>query len=715
VIVQALELWAGIECTKNRIDDRFVDQCAKSGHNNRPQDLELFKDLGVNLIRYPFLWETTQREIGAAYDWTWADKRMARLRSNHLTPIVTLLHHGSGPVGTSLISREFPDQFAEYARAFAKRFPWLENYSIINEPLTTARFSCLYGHWYPHLRDDSAFVRATLNQIKAVVLGMAEIRKVNPNARLIQTEDLGRAQSTEPLKDQCEFENERRFLSFDLLLGRVTSQHPLYGYLLGSGATAEQLKWFETNFRPPDILGINHYLLSNRFLDHRLDLYPRALHGGNGRQHYADVGAVDAPNVRVPSIASVLMDVWQRYHIPIAVTEVHIRGHRESQMRWLHEVWQAARELRRQDVDIRAVTAWSLLGSFDWHTLCQKCEGFYESGIFDLRSSNGLPRPTIMCEMVKGLSSRGSYDHPLLEQEGWWQKKSRGNTRPLLITGGSGTLANAVARICDMRGISYVLVNRQKMDIAHENVVRTVVKELKPWAIVNAAGYVNVDLAQTEKEKCFRENVLGAATLALVTADLKIPYVTFSTDLVFDGDQLTPYSETDSARPINIYGLSKHVSEKVVREINPSALIIRTSSFFGPWDSFNFVTKSLRRIGENQKVYAPNDVIVSPTYVPDLVNAALNLLIDREVGLIHLVNAGGISWAEFAKSAARLANVNVNLIVESSISELNLAAPRPRNTTLRSERVNILPDIDDALRRYFIECDPFKSFDVKTA
>jgi dTDP-4-dehydrorhamnose reductase len=80
-----------------------------------------------------------------------------------------------------------------------------------------------------------------------------------------------------------------------------------------------------------------------------------------------------------------LWETWQRYGIPIAVTEAHLGCTREEQMRWLDEVWQAAKTLRGNGVDVRAVTAWSLLGAYDWHCLLTRCEGHYEPGVFDLR------------------------------------------------------------------------------------------------------------------------------------------------------------------------------------------------------------------------------------------------------------------------------------------------------------------------------------------
>ena len=117
---------------------------------------------------------------------------------------------------TSLLDDTFAGGLAEFARACARRYPWIEMVTPVNEPLTTARFSGLYGHWYPHASDSRAFARMLLNECLATRAAMRAIRAEIPGARLVQTEDLGYTHATEPLGYQAEFENERRWLSFDM-------------------------------------------------------------------------------------------------------------------------------------------------------------------------------------------------------------------------------------------------------------------------------------------------------------------------------------------------------------------------------------------------------------------------------------------------------------------------------------------------------------------
>src|SRR5919199_5877649 len=120
-------------------------------------------------------------------------------------------------------------------------------YSPVNEPLTTARFSGLYGLWYPHGRDNAIFLRLLQIQCRAVVESMRAIRDARPNVLLLQTEDVGTAYSTPRLAYQADFENERRWLSFDLLFGRVDESHPLWWYLERYASDLEALAWHAEN------------------------------------------------------------------------------------------------------------------------------------------------------------------------------------------------------------------------------------------------------------------------------------------------------------------------------------------------------------------------------------------------------------------------------------------------------------------------------------
>jgi dTDP-4-dehydrorhamnose reductase len=711
------ELWAGVECTRNRVGDRYLDQLDRGGHAERIDDLDRFAALGIQTIRYPFLWERIAPEGPERADWTWADARMERLGALGMAPVAGLVHHGSGPPGAPLGSGRFAAELAAYAGAFAQRYPHVRDYTPVNEPLTTARFTGLYGLWHPHGRDEPTFVRLLLEQLRGVVLAMRAIREVRPDARLVQTEDLGKTHATRSLAYQARFENERRWLTWDLLCGWVDADHPLWPDLLRWGAAERELAFFRENPTPPDVVGINHYLTSERFLDTRVRRYPPRQRGGNAYQRYADVEAVYVRRGGLAGPRVLLAEAWRRYGLPLAVTEVHLDSTREEQLRWLAEVWDAVDGLGARGVDVRAVTVWALLGSFDWDSLLTREAGYYEPGPFDLRAPR--PRPTALASMARRLATGEGEPHPVLDSPGWWHRPQRlhyppsGRALPrradgpeprvLAITGATGTLGRAFARVCAVRGIAHRLLSRAEMDIADAEPVRAMLEGVRPWTVVNAAGYVRVDEAEAEPERCMRENADGPAVLAIECAARGLPLLTFSSDLVFDGRKPAPYVESDSVCPINVYGRSKADAEARVLEAHPSALVVRTSAFFGPWDEYNFVTVALRELAAGHAFTAADDATVSPTYVPDLVNACLDLLIDGERGIWHLATPGAVTWAELARRAAALAGVDAGRLECRPTREMGLVAPRPLYNVLGSERGWPLPPLDDALGRYVRE------------
>jgi dTDP-4-dehydrorhamnose reductase len=170
--ISAMQLWGGHECTVNRVNDRWFDQTERSGHEHRIDDLALFADLGIAKLRYPALWERIAPDHPDRQDFRWTDERLPEIRRLGMMPILTLCHHGSGPHYTSLLDDAgFATGLARHAAAVARRYPWVEDYTPVNEPLTTARFSALYGFWYPHTRDETAFWRALLNEIDATRRG----------------------------------------------------------------------------------------------------------------------------------------------------------------------------------------------------------------------------------------------------------------------------------------------------------------------------------------------------------------------------------------------------------------------------------------------------------------------------------------------------------------------------------------------------------------
>jgi dTDP-4-dehydrorhamnose reductase len=714
-----LELWGGHECTVNRVRDHFLDQTILSGHEGRIEDLTLFASLGVEALRYPVIWERVAPSAPDERDWTWTDQRLAEIRRLGMRPIAGLLHHGSGPAYTSLISDNFVTLFVDYAEAAAERYPWVEDWTPVNEPLTTARFSTLYGHWYPHARDERLFWIALLNQVDAVRLAMARIRKVNGAARLIQTEDLGQTYATPPLAEQAAFENHRRWLTWDLLTGKVTHDHPFWPRLHRFGLE-NRLKAIADAPCPPDIVGVNHYLTSERFLDHRVELYPPERHGGNAFVAYADVEAVRVMNPPPVGLTGLLEQAWERYGLPLAVTESHNGCTREEQMRWTLEAWLGAGRLIARGVDVRAVTSWALLGSYDWNSLLTEAGEHYEPGAFDLRG--GGPKPNAMTGLLADLAA-GREPHQVARGQGWWRRDVRllfqptsllanppppprhfdpepAPAAPILIAGATGTLGQALARACRLRGLSYVLTDRQQMPLDDPAAIARAMALHRPWAVINAAGWVRVDDAELDPEGCRRSNTVGAVNLARAALEAGAHYTSFSSDLVFGGQLHRPYVESDHTRPLNVYGLSKEAAEANVLALGGQTLMVRTAAFFSAEDPYNFAAEVTRQLTAGRTLRAAADLTVTPTYVPDLCHAVLDLVIDGETGLWHLSNGEALTWADFGQVLAETLGLDRRLIRPVPAAEFAWRARRPQKAPLATERGRRLPDLARAVEHY---------------
>lgn len=703
-----LELWGGVECSIVRIGDGYRDQLAETGHSDRLSDLDSIAELGIRTVRYPILWESVAPDDPATLDFGWHDERLERLHALGIRVIAGLLHHGSGPRYTELLDPDFPRKLGDYAARVAERYPWIEQWTPINEPLTTARFSCLYGHWYPHTKDFRCFLKALANQCVGTLEAMRAIRRVNSAARLVSTEDLGKTFSTRAMAHQARHENERRWLSLDLLAGRVDSRHPFRREMEKAGVPVATLDDLLSGQATPDLMGINHYLTSERFLDERAELYPGEPVGTNGRDHYVDVEAIRIPRLAAKTgLIARLREAWDRYRIPLAITEVHHGCSREEQVRWLCEAWDSAEALRASRVDVRAVTLWSLFGNVDWRSLLTRTENIYDVGAFDVRG--GTPRPTMIARAAKAIAMGERFDHPAPDGRPWWRRperyySARGSSspdpsprRPLLITGATGTLGQAFARLCHHRGLAFVVTDRSRMDITDADSIAAAIDSIKPWAVINAAGFVRVAEAEDQPDDCFSANAHGPELLAAACRRHGLPLVTFSSDLVFDGTLGRPYVEQDPTAPACVYGRSKAEAEQRVLAAHEDTLVVRTSAFFGPWDRYNFLASTFGRLARGEAVAASKSAIVSPTYVPDLVHATLDLLLDGESGLWHLANQGSISWHELALQVADRGGLDSCLVEDTG-------GPRA-DTSLTSQRGALLRPLGHALGEFMLHSE----------
>ncbi|MFC5848935.1 sugar nucleotide-binding protein [Deinococcus petrolearius] len=704
----ALEVWIGVECTLNRVGETFLNQIERSGHLDRLTDLDALAGLGARRIRYPVLWEQVAPSDPETPDWRWTDERLGRLRELRLDPIATLLHHGSGPRYTSLLDPEFPTKLADYARQVARRYPWITNYTPVNEPLTTARFSGLYGVWYPHHTSEESFVRMLLNECRGTVLAMQAIREVQPHAQLVQTDDLGKAQATAVMQPEADFQNERRWLAYDLLCGRVGPEHPLWSYLMSSGASAAEVEWFRDHPCVPDVIGVDYYVTSERFLDERVSLYPERFRNAT----HADIEAVRVCH-QLTGLEALLRETWERYGRPVAVTEAHLGCTREEQLRWFEMMWQAAERARDGGADIRAVTSWAALGSFDWNSLHTAFNGYYESGAFDVRS--GVPRPTALARLLQTRAAGDVPQHPALRAPGFWERPERFFYPPVgspaaspprlqaaraLCILGTGFLARSLAQLCQERGLAYRMLPSEALNASQADILEHLSVTGQPWAVVNASGYGQIDEAERHTRQFFQTHVVGLTRWASVCRAQGVQFLTFSSDQVFEGESATPYTEWGTPSPVNAYGRAKWQAERRVLEAHPGALIVRSSGLFGIRQGKDLLGEALGVLKGGGQVHLDHEHCFSPTYLPDLVHASLDLLIDGESGLWHLVNQGQSTWGDLVGTMAeRLGLSRQQVRPLTGLPSRQVA--RPRYSVMRSDRGQLLPSLRQALDHYY--------------
>lgn len=692
-----LEVWGGLESTFARRGDHFRDQIVETGHRDRIEDLDRVAQLGITTLRYPILWETVAPEGAGKSDFAWHDGRLARLNELGVKPIAGLVHHGSGPRYTHLLDRNFARGLARHAAHVARRYPWIEQYTPVNEPLTTARFSCLYGHWYPHTRDYRDFLTALVNQCRATLLAMRAIRRVNPSAKLVQTEDFGRVFSTPALSYQADHENERRWLTFDLLFGRVDRHHPWWRIFRDHGIPQRHLIEFLDAEAQPDVIGINHYLTSERFLDERLDQYPAHLVGSNGSDLYADVEAVRVPmEDALLGPAARLREVWDRYGAPIAVTEAHHGCTRDEQLRWLHDVWRAAQLLRHEGADIRAVTVWSLFGTVDWNSLLTRDAGIYEPGAFDIRGP--APRATALARATSELARAGSFDHPALDAPGWWRRDGRfyGDevsaptiaaktpTRSVLVSAPDGPLRRAISHVAARRGLACTIAEDTASGLGG---AVAAIEAARHWAVLDIRVPDDPFSSEVERPE--------SAVLAAACREAGKPYGLISGHRVFDGWLGRPAEEDDAPSPDDPMGREALRREQRVRELCPDALVIRTGEVFGPWDKDSLVSALLETLARCQGVRSAAEIF-SPTYLPDLAHVVLDLLVDGETGIRHLTS-GSLRADELAEMLATRSGLHA-IKLPAFVDGLR------QNFALSTVRGNLMPPLSSALDRYLADC-----------
>lgn len=341
---------------------RRIDQMAASGHDKRwREDFRLVRELGLRCLRYGPPYYRTHLGPGR-YDWSFADDTFAELRRLEIVPIADLCHFGLPDWLGDFQNPDFPAYFAEYAEAFARRFPWVWLYTPVNEMLVTAEYSALRGYWNEQLADDRSFVTALTHIVDANLRASEAICR-SCDAWFVQSEttryyhphDPGAAAWSGNL-------NERRFLSFDLNYGKAPSRETV-DYLLANGMTPERFRAFmHGGIRRRCIMGTDYYESSEQVV-----FADRSTRGSNVLGYYG-----------------LTRQYHERYGLPILHTETNQLQDLNAAF-WLERQWANVLRLRQEGYPIIGFTWYSLTDQVDWDIDLREARGHVnENGLYDM-------------------------------------------------------------------------------------------------------------------------------------------------------------------------------------------------------------------------------------------------------------------------------------------------------------------------------------------
>lgn len=276
----------------------------------------------------------------------------------------------------------------------------------------------------------------------------------------------------------------------------------------------------------------------------------------------------------------------------------------------------------------------------------------------------------------------------------------------ILLFGKNGQLATMCRASFEERNISYVALDRDACDVRQKESVLDAVRTYRPTLLWNAAGYTNVDAMEGEgREAGWAVNAQAPKYMAEAAEELNIPLIHVGTDYVFDGQQRTPYRETDTPHPLNVYGASKLAGDTAVQSY-AKAIILRVSWLYGPGEQ-NFVRKFLAFNRGKTENNITGDEYAVPTHVSSLLGSAMDLVEREAFGLYHVRDGApdaGVSRAEYGRAIARLVGMDITLH-EVPMASWNLPAERPAYSVLSTDKVTQIlgrefPDWEANLAEY---------------
>ncbi len=355
----------GIECSF--LPHLSVNQFEWTQHDRFwRDDLKMAREtLGVKSLRYALPWHEIELRPGK-FDWAMADERVAYCKDLGIDLLMDVMHFGTPTwLPQAVGDPRFPEALESFTRAIVTWCPF-------NEPLVSALFSGDFGFWPPFSRKWRGYMPVLSRIVQGVKRSIAAIRHANPEATVLLCDAVENFQSRSPdLANEVNLRNLRRFVVLDLLSGRIDHHHPLYAWLTSFGFSELDLAYFRTDPQMPDVIGLDYYPHS----DWQIEMVR-----GQIKQRRAD-----SPR----GIYGVASDVYNRYGLPMMVTETSIDGPPIAREIWLHTMVEEIKQLRSEGVPLNGLIWWPLFDQIDWDgALTHRIGKLHRVGMFTLNRQN---------------------------------------------------------------------------------------------------------------------------------------------------------------------------------------------------------------------------------------------------------------------------------------------------------------------------------------
>lgn len=268
----------------------------------------------------------------------------------------------------------------------------------------------------------------------------------------------------------------------------------------------------------------------------------------------------------------------------------------------------------------------------------------------------------------------------------------------MLVTGGTGQLGHEVTSIFSRQGHDVFAPPRQQLNLDRPEEAAYTAHSFDADWVINCGAYTQVDKAESEPDKAFTINRDSPAALAEAVAEYGGKLMHVSTDFIFDGTKIKPYTEQDVANPLGVYGKSKLEGELAVLDALPEATVLRTAWVYGVYGSNNFVKTMLRVAAAGKPLRVVNDQVGSPTWATDIAAAILALVTRGETGVFNYTNAGETSWHGFATAILEEASalgfdIKTENVEPIPASEYPTPAARPAYSVLDTVKIKKTLDL----------------------